>query len=335
MKNCLISVVIPSYNVESYIERCITSILSQTYRNIQVIVVDDVSKDRTCDIVERIARNDDRVTLHKSEVNGGSAVARQIGIEISSGELLTFVDADDCYNSDFVLERVANEFAKRDVDCVMFGYRTIHAKIILKKKISSRIGLYTVREAFIDKVKNKTVHWNYLWNKVYRSEVVKNNIRFQPSLRMAEDVRFNVDFMKVAKSFMVIPDLYYDYNCSNPNQVTRSNKSSKSTIQSYKDYYQHIVNELDDLLLQAKYYNAVQEVKDMLHCDFYKKCERLFIKLEGIEKGVDFKLFIISEPHYLESKKLIGSRSTLINIILKLEDIKVYIKSILKNILNR
>ncbi|MFR9623966.1 MAG: glycosyltransferase family A protein [Rikenellaceae bacterium] len=210
MKIFLISIVIPSYNVESYIGRCLTSILSQTYRNIQVIVIDDLSKDKTCDVVEKIAREDDRVILHKSETNGGPAVSRQIGIDISSGELLTFVDADDCYNSNFVLERVVNEFSESDVDCVMFGYRTIHAKIILKKKISSRIGLYTAQEAFIDKVKYHTIHWHYLWNKVYKSEVVKNNIRFQPNLKRAEDIRFNVDFMKVAKSFMVIPDLYYE-----------------------------------------------------------------------------------------------------------------------------
>ncbi len=163
---------------------------------------------------------------------------------------------------------------------------------------------------------------------------MKNNIRFQPSLRRAEDIRFNVDFMKVAKSFMVIPDLYYDYNCSNPNQISRSNKSSKPTIQSLKFYYQHIVDGFDDLLLQAEYYNAAQEVKYTLCCDFYKKCKILFDKLDNLKMGSQLINYIQHESHFVESKSYISTKNKmLISISLKLNDILACIKRLVKNMI--
>ena len=97
----LISVVLPVYNVERYIIKCMNSVLSQTYKNIEIILVDDGSQDRCPEICERYAKKDKRVkVIHKE--NGGLSDARNAGIKVANGEYITFIDSDDYVDNDYV-----------------------------------------------------------------------------------------------------------------------------------------------------------------------------------------------------------------------------------------
>ena len=90
-----LTIIIPTYNSQQYIEKCIVSIINQTYTNLEIIIIDDNSKDRTYDICKKIQKKDTRIKLMKNSENKGVSTTRNKGISISTGEYITFVDADD------------------------------------------------------------------------------------------------------------------------------------------------------------------------------------------------------------------------------------------------
>ena len=95
-----ISVIVPVYNVEKYLERCINSIINQTYKKLEIILIDDASSDDSWKVCEQIARKDKRIKIYRNEKNLGTSKTRSIGIQKSTGELIGFVDSDDTIDID-------------------------------------------------------------------------------------------------------------------------------------------------------------------------------------------------------------------------------------------
>ena len=98
---CLISIIVPVYNVESYLERCVNSIINQTYHNLEIILVDDGSPDGSGDLCDKLAKNDDRITVYHKK-NGGLSDARNYGVQNANGEYITFIDSDDFVAKDYI-----------------------------------------------------------------------------------------------------------------------------------------------------------------------------------------------------------------------------------------
>ena len=113
-RNNLVSVIVPIYKVEEYLRECVDSITGQTYKNLEIILVDDGSPDRCGEICEEYARNDKRITVYHKE-NGGLSDARNYGMARSHGEYITFVDSDDVIRADFV-ETLMGLIHKHDAD---------------------------------------------------------------------------------------------------------------------------------------------------------------------------------------------------------------------------
>lgn len=127
-----ISIIVPVYNVEQYITRCIESITSQTYRNIEILLIDDGSTDNSGNICDEYQKKDSRVmTFHKT--NGGLSDARNYGIKHASGQYLCFVDSDD-YISKHMVEILYNNLIKYSADISACGFLTVHDGICGKKK---------------------------------------------------------------------------------------------------------------------------------------------------------------------------------------------------------
>lgn len=247
-KNKKISIIIPLFNVQDYISTCLNSIIGQSYWNLEIIVVDDASTDNTVEIVKNVAMYDKRIQLITLPQNNGPSFARQKGIDISSGDLITFVDADDWYCSSEAIEKLVYTAEKTDADCIIYGYRVVHNHgIRIKKRFNEKEKMYSVQETAIKKITQPSPYWHYLWNKCYKGSVIReNNISFCGKLRGAEDVRFNADFMRYAKNFYILPNNYlYDYNCTNLNQITR--KSNIGTLQSELRSFENLKEELHRL----------------------------------------------------------------------------------------
>lgn len=211
-----VSIVVPVYNAAAYLETCITSILKQTYKNIEVILVNDGSTDKSGEICDQYAKIDPRITaIHQQ--NAGPAAARNKGIEKASGTYLQFVDADDWMKQTMTNDLVT-ALENHEADLVICGYES--GKQIYVPSITG----------FFD----KDVFLNYIGllykqiilpspcNKMYRLERLKNNeIRFHENHSYGEDLLFNLHYIENSMSFYLLPENLYGYR-QNSDSLTNS-----------------------------------------------------------------------------------------------------------------
>ena len=199
----LVSVLVPAYNVEKYIGKCIESILKQTHHNIEVVIVDDGSTDQTGNICDDWSKKDCRITVIHSK-NGGLACARNVALPYSKGKYISFVDSDDCIRENFI-EALLSVAEKEGSDIVACGVDTVNEDgfVIKEGTKSGEVVFYDTDGAFtnIDKVKFEC------WNKIYRKEVI-GNFRFKEGQRH-ENIYFqHTVFFKAQKIAYVDLPLY-------------------------------------------------------------------------------------------------------------------------------
>ena len=182
MKQPLISVIIPVYGVEKYIAQCLDSIINQTYKNLEIILVDDGSPDACPKLCDEYSKIDKRIkVIHKK--NGGLSDARNVGIDICKGNYITFVDSDDWIEKDMIeqLYSLINKFSA-DISICNF-LRTSDEKMKIFNK-NEKIKCYNKYEAIRELLKGHKIQ-DYAWNKMYKKEVFYN-IRY-PKGRNMED----------------------------------------------------------------------------------------------------------------------------------------------------
>lgn len=208
IKNPLVSVVVPIYNVEQYLERCLNSIVNQTYKNLEIILVDDGSTDssgKICDKYNLIYTN--IKVIHKK--NGGLSSARNIGIECFNGEYLLFVDSDDFLNKDCI-EISLKKILMFEADICIFNYfecNTTNTQSRVLNKLENR--LIGKEEIFNKFLTNSKVIYVLSWNKLYARAVIKN-IHF-PENRIYEDLAVCLDIYQNCSKIIQIDRPLYHY----------------------------------------------------------------------------------------------------------------------------
>lgn len=297
-QSILISIIIPTHNVEKYILHCLKSIIDQSYSNFEIIIVDDFSTDGTLTIVSEVANICNKIEIIQLLENKGSAFAREKGLEICRGELITFVDGDDCYCDNTALEKIIQTYICHPVDCVMWEYQAHHiGNITRRHHYKGKTGYYNVQDVAFMKTKSPLPHWHYLWNKCYRHDVLKKNgIHFIGELRKAEDVRFNEDFMRVAQDYYIIPQILYEYNCTNPNQVTK--ESVKLTLEVAQQSLNRYKETLDNNLQICSDLKILEKAQKYVYRDFYKKTIRLLLFSRRFGWFKSFREFVFSDNMY-------------------------------------
>lgn len=216
MKNELISVVVPVYNIEKYLDKCIKSIVEQTYANLEVILVDDGSTDNSGMICDKYAESDARVfVLHQK--NGGRSAARNAGMDKASGEYLMFVDGDDWIDNNCVEE--AYRIFENETEMVIFRARNIYADKI-EDNGSGRCVKLVGREPlefYINGYDNLPI-LNSVWGKLYRKSLV-SGIRFEEG-RYYEDIMFTTRICAACRSCVYLDRAYYNYNIATDSSIT-------------------------------------------------------------------------------------------------------------------
>lgn len=204
----LISVIIPAYQVEPYISRCLDSVLSQTYQNLEILVIDDGSKDASGKIADEYAAKDSRVkVIHK--INAGLPQARKTGVENATGELIGFVDADDWIEPD-MYECLYNSLVQNNTDISSIGFMmdwNTHSKDI---SFSLKNGVVLSPEQAISAIHKRTEVMTYAWNKLYRKEMF-NNIDFPTGNIIGEDYNIVMQAISNAKTISVCAGCKYHY----------------------------------------------------------------------------------------------------------------------------
>lgn len=233
-----ISVIVPIFNREAYLMTCLESLAAQSLKEIEFLLIDDGSTDRSLEICLAFAAKDSRFRVIQKE-NGGVAAARNTGLEQSAGDYIMFVDSDDRVEPDFCATplRIAEEHL---ADLVMFCYRRFHGDIEYSEGVCSISDGPKTREEAVQLLYSGS--WNYLWDKLFAKSLF-DGIRF-PSGHVFEDVAVTYQLVLRAQQVYFIHEPLYWYRHT-PNSIVtqRSAQSEKDSIHAYRCMYEGLRQE--------------------------------------------------------------------------------------------
>jgi len=236
MEKGLISVIVPVYNAEKYLRRCVESIFSQTYNNLEIILINDGSQDQSGIICDELANEDERVKVFHKE-NGGEASARNAGLDIAIGEFIGFVDSDD-FIEDNMYERMHELLVIGDSDICICGIKQINNDYTRIVRVPKEEKLSTIQlwEACIKNFNSYFYLLGYSCNKLYKRHLIDTPIRFSEKQRVSGiDRRFNVDCFNNANNGIVFLDIVpYCYYIGVPGQLSqKSNLENRTSVLNY------------------------------------------------------------------------------------------------------
>lgn len=245
-----VSIIVPCYGVEKYLDRCMESLVNQTLRDIEIILVDDVSPDRVPEMCDDWAEKDSRIKVIHKEMNEGLGYARNSGIEIAQGEYVAFVDSDDFVDS-CMYAPLYREAKKSNADAVFCGFKVEekNSSWTEKSEVEDRTEFRTKKiDSFVldmiasaPRKKIERRYWMSVWHAIYKRDIIENcHIRF-PSERdvVSEDIPFQCDFLQKSSNIVYLPDCYY-YYCLNNTSLTKTFKKEK--FLRIKNLHQALVN---------------------------------------------------------------------------------------------
>lgn len=247
MEGPLVSIIVPVYNGERTIERCLRSIQNQSYRNTEIIVVNDGSTDHTERVILRYAAGDARFRYIKKE-NSGVSDSRNIGIKAAKGEYFQFVDGDD-----WLVKTATEEFVRMAVtlgcDMVISDYYRVRGKWIAAKGHIEG-GQVITRMKYAECMMGAPANFYYgvLWNKFYKADIIRRFGLFcSPELNWCEDFRFNLEYLQyVGKVGVITKPLYYYVR--NKGSLVETQINFQETIRTKRilfDYYKELYKAID------------------------------------------------------------------------------------------
>ncbi len=205
----LVSVIVPIYNVEKYIHRCIDSLISQTLKEIEIILVDDGSPDNCGEIIDSYAKQyDNIVVVHKE--NGGLSDARNAGLRVAKGQYIGFVDPDDYVQQD-MFEKMYYSANTNESDLVFCGYNEVFSPTYTQQRTFEYISEFKSAADILVACVEGCIG-AYSWNKIFKNSLIKDNaIQFPKGVVVSEDQVFFFEYIKYIRSFSVVPDCLYNY----------------------------------------------------------------------------------------------------------------------------
>lgn len=282
-----ISVIVPVYNVESYIARCLNSILNQTYKHLEIILVNDGSTDKSEEICNSFLEKDARIKIFNIE-NSGSSIARNIGLDNATGEFIGFVDSDDWIQKDMfsIMINYAMENSLKVVEC-----NSINSTELKKEKIVKIFNKIEDREVALERIlKLKRFA---VWRRLYHSSTLKNKF-FIPNI-LHQDVYYTIDIINEIDKIGYLSNPFYIYNVENMDSVIRGKYSLKKlksmdagtyVVENTKQYNFKIKKLAKQYLIKflKDHYNSLF-IYNNLDKDFFyrKKIRQLIIKHQTLE----------------------------------------------------
>lgn len=217
----LISVIIPVFNAESYLNRCLDTVLAQTYQELEILLINDGSTDHSGEICDEYASKDKRVKIiHK--INSGVSATRNVGLANATGEYILFVDSDD-YLEPGMVESLVGKAVENNCDIVMCGYYIQTGNSAVLEKMDY-LEYYGSNSEVIDKLiarfyTGENTGLNSLWNKLIRRKIYQDNcVKFNTDLKRAEDMWFVFECLKHTERLSFINEAFYHY-VQNPDSI--------------------------------------------------------------------------------------------------------------------
>ncbi len=314
MNKCKLSIIVPVYGVEKYIDKCLNSLVKQSLKEIEIIVVNDGTKDNSQKIIDKyVKKYPDKIKSYIKE-NGGQGSARNYGLEKANGEYIGYVDSDDFVEKD-MYKKLYNKAKENNYDIVVCGNYNV-SEDYQNKNIDTFINNYNtdLENIFFGKMA--------VWNKIYKRDIlIKNKLEFKEKV-WYEDLAFTLKAIMNSNSFAFIDEPLYDYLIREGSTMNNSNvQRNLEILDAFNDilsYIQHNKKEeyfskIEFLAIDHIYISAIVRV---LKAEADDK-----VKRETINKLIDYmnKKF----PNY-KNNKYINTLSKNRKIIYKLINIKMY-----------
>jgi glycosyltransferase involved in cell wall biosynthesis len=320
--NAKVSVIIPVYNAKEHIAKCINSVIYQTYKNIEIILVDDGSTDKSLEICKSYARDDKRViVLHQK--NGGVSKARNHGIKYATGKYVTFVDADDWIDKNAIKEMVRIA-SKEEVDCVRMMY---HVESSISK--SKKIELAVPEGKYADGSVGKLIPWfitgkepSYVWLWLIKRANIPSIKPFYEDIRMMEDTCFVINLLLNADSVYISNNVTYRY-ADNPDSASKSPKLFQRNMQ---DIIKVNLKMNRDLTCSNLSTNSLKVVMDLTHSNIV--ANYLFLMYKADRNNLDM---VYDSLHLLHNNKHYRAMLTNLDISRLPLHLRYTIKSIINN----
>ncbi|CUQ11711.1 Chondroitin polymerase [Turicibacter sanguinis] len=318
-----VSVIIPVYNGEKYLEKCIQSVLNQTYINLEVIIIDDGSRDSSLVILEKLVKKDNRVIVLKQQ-NSGVAVARNRGLDVCSGDFVVFIDSDDFVDLKFI-EQLVSTMITNDCDLILSGYCRIYIRdTIQKKEYYSFPDRKMTRNDFLEDI------FCYLDRmliqgpcfKLFKTEIIKkNNIKFEETIQFGEDTVFIYNYLKHIEEIYNLDVTLYNYiNYSN-------NSLSTKPLGQKTDIFLYLYSILKKMFIENNLFNS--EIKTQLNKRYCNLLIYLQYDIYHLDKKERYRQIgkLINNPILVDAFKSVNCSNIQFRII-KFLMLKKYIKLI-------
>lgn len=291
MSKIKVSVIVPVYNVETYLEKCLDSLVNQTLKEIEIIVVNDGSPDNSQKIIDKYAKNYPQIKAYKKE-NGGLSDARNYGLKKASGEYIAFIDSDDFVRED-MYQKMYNKAASQNFDMVVCDLNYVYEDGRISMRVSSNIKKDTadIKKAMLN-------IYPAAWNKIFKKNLFSSGIIFKTGVWF-EDVEFIYRILPFVKTIGVIKEPFNQY-LQRQGSIT---KTIDPRIYHYIDNWNGIVEYYQQNNLYQEYYHELEySYVRYLLATFVKQAAR-FSKEEYL-KAVDIALKNVDEhfPKYRFNK---------------------------------
>ena len=288
-----ISVVMPVYNKEMYLDKTLQCILNQSYKNFEVIIVNDGSTDNTKKICDEYAEKDSRISVYHIE-NGGVSNARNTGLKYVTGEYIQFIDADDCINEG-IFEKYESILENKSYDILFSTYNKVdYLGNILTKVDVGYYGKCMKEQILMDFVKKQvnTGYYGCVSNKLIRKDIIsENKLKFNKRIPLAEDFDFFLDVYRYSNSYYFMD--FYSFN------YLQNTQNSSMLLYDNLDYYiQLLINiKMKEFIVDSGYYYGEnkkileQRILDYVYYDvFYSKLNKDIIKQKVVNLYNDDKV---------------------------------------------
>jgi len=235
--NPKISVIIPVYNAQIFLHKCINSILTQNFTDFELLLIDDGSQDDSGKICDEFEVKDRRIRVfHK--INEGVSSSRNFGINKANGEWICFVDSDDWLDNG-AFQEIISSIENKNVDLVIWGIKLVYDKHI-KEIIVPTAGLFNTSTEVSELLIRSDIkgYFGSPCTKLYSSSIIKlNKLYFDNNLSLMEDCKFNYSYFKYISSVFAIPKSYYNYRLGH-NSLSLSNNYPDIFLELWRDYIQ-------------------------------------------------------------------------------------------------
>lgn len=320
MDEKLVSVIIPAYNIEDYIGRCLDSIISQTYKNLEIIVVDDGSRDHTGEILDNYAKKDRRIkVIHKE--NGGVSSARNKGIEAAEGDYIGFIDGDDLIEPE-MYKTLVDLLEEENADIAHCGYQMVFPDRIDYYHNTGKKKIQTTEEGLKDLLSGEMIEPG-LVNKLYKKELIKN-CRLNETVKINEDLLMNYQLFKLSQKSVYYDITPYSYmirssSATGANSLITKREDSLRVLNQIKD--DCINNNLLSIIYKRYIYLLMAICRDGLKDKSYMKYQKK--QRKQLKKELKTDVFKSCIPKKLKYMSLFSCYFPhIMKIIYKMYDLK-------------